>query len=346
MGQPFESEVERLEQMIRGGKNDAGKLQDHENDHAKQQGPIITEEPIYPHMRQPTRTPWLKITASVSGAVVTGLLFGWFFLSFFTDELLPNADQVTRNSLVSTVEEQESAEQSPTMNGDTDVGSTPASLLEDTENGELPINLPAVEYHILQHGIFSDAQGAYTALQQLQEKGLSAASERREHIHVYAGIAMNEQDANILKQKLDASDAESFRKVYTVPEVQKIQWHGEQTESVKAFFEGARELVGTISRLTALQLSADSPKPFEEHTMSEITKQHRAWSTHSGVISSGLSEEQQSHIAKMDNALNTAVMLLGEYNQNPAFSYLWQAQGAIIQYVLLENSILSELSVM
>lgn len=369
---PFDSEVQRLEQIIRGTDRPSvepasrsimppRRMPSYEEDHAEDRydsetgyydarpalGPIVTEGPSTTRMMRNSRTPWFKIGASVSGAVITGVVFGWFVLSLFTDVTLPGTQPVGDTPSDQIVTDTRDGEVNPpvpdggqTVIDHNDGDSKPAL----DQEGLLRVDLPARSYQILQHGIFSTTESAMAAQSTLQSMGFSGASEMRDNIHVYAGIATSREDAIALKHQLDEAEAEVFIKSYTIPAVSTVQWGGKATEAVAGYFEQGSALVESISRISAVQINSAEPTAFEPQSLEQIGAQHQAWSALSGEVSAGLSEDNRQLISKMDNAMNTAVMLLSEYNKNPSFSYLWQAQAAIMQFTFLENGLLSRLA--
>lgn len=378
---PFDAEVRRLEELIRGTEPGgtasnrinrrvgADQEERFEDQHAGEPGrfadetvfddsagPIVTEERLMTRMFRPPGTNWLKLVASAAGAIATGVLFGWFVLAMFTDLSMPASEPV-EHTAPSPASGGETVlpdpEDIPAGNGE--VSSQPdtdkqhsdqnADVPAQVQNGVLQIDLPARSYHILQHGIFSSADRAQTARQQLENMGFSGASELRGsgQYHVYAGLAVSREDAIALKHHLDQAEAESFIKAYGIPEVKAIRWEGGPTDAIAGYFRQGRELVELISRLTAVRINSAEPVQFEAQTLGTVTEKHRAWSGLSQEASSGLSEENREILKRMDNAMNTAVMLLAEYNKNPSFPYLWQAQAAVLQYTLLENGLLHKI---
>jgi len=63
-----------------------------------------------------------------------------------------------------------------------------------------------------------------------------------------------------------------------------------------------------------------------------------------GELAKDVPEQAQEVYQRMNNALTTAAESLFAYRKNPAVSYLWQAQSAVMNYVIQEKSLLRELS--
>jgi stage II sporulation protein B len=369
---PFDAEVQRLEALIRNSsppqEADSNRRSEPEPPmHGSGTVPIDVERPFMgetgyyasyvpvvssrpiTRVRRPPGSGLFKLIATVSAAVITGLLFGWLALSLFTEGTVPGLPNLSEPASKSSTGEgaYDAPPSTSPQNSETAAGTGGANGGKEpaaAENGLLEVNLPARTYFVLQNGIFSTPEGAQSAQAALENLGFASASEQRERIHVYAGLAATRADANALKLKLEQSDAEVFVKEYSIPAVRHIQWEGEASDGAAGYFHSADELVGLIARLTAVRIDSGEPMPFDDQTIGKIAEHHRAWSASAAAAASGLQAEDLETLKRMDNAVNTAVMLMAEYNRNPSVSYLWQAQAAITQYVLLENGLLTKLA--
>ena len=369
---PFDAEVQRLEALIRNSappqdadsirrtepdpqrRGSDAVLMDIEHPYMGETGyyasyvPVVSGRPVT-RVRRPPGSGLFKLIATVSAAVITGLMFGWLALSLFTEGTVPGLPNLSEPASKSSsgegandVPPSTAPQNSETVTGTggENVGSEPAAA----ENGLLEVNLPARTYFVLQHGIFSTKEGAQSAQAALENQGFASASEQRERIHVYAGLAATRADANALKLKLEQSDAEVFVKEYSIPAVRHIQWEGGASDEAAGYFHSADELVGLIARVTAVRINSGEAMPFDDETIGKIAEHHRAWSASASAAAAGLQTADQDTLKRMDNAINTAVMLMSEYNRSPSVSYLWQAQAAVTQYILLENGLLTKLA--
>jgi stage II sporulation protein B len=281
-------------------------------------------------------------------------MFGWFALSLITDGKLPGLAPAAEPAAQPTADGEDAPSDGRASNGETAAGTTKAGDADEPPAGEdgpgfIEVDLPTRTYFVLQHGIFSTPEAARSAQAALEDLGFAGVGEQRERIHVYAGLAVNRSDADALKRKLEQAEAEVYVKEYAVPAVRRIRWTGGKASGVAGgtaadYFHAADELVGLIARLTAVRINAGEPMPFDAQSIETIGERHRAWSAHAVAAAAGLQEEDRETLERMDNAVNTAVMLLAAYNRNPASSYLWQAQAAALQYVLLENGLLAKIA--
>jgi len=340
----FDRETERIEQMIRGTGNAV-------TEHGGEDGQIPTDggasdwpdtpyvDPTYVTTRYEhhTRTPWFKIVATVTGAVATGALLGFFVLSMFSGQLSGGAENGgTRLP--------EAAKNEPLPNGQ------PAAPVHSGQSAsadaaDVAVHIEAREYTLLQNGVFSNRQGAEAAIEELKKKGMAAAYYESDKFYVYAGLAPTRDEALSLSLLLQEQKLEVFVKPFVVPAVSKLRWHGERTDAVDTYFSRANELVRMIGGVTAFRLKEETPAPLEESAMQSIRSVHRTWSGSVTEVNDGFAEEEQAVLQKMNTALNTAVMSLEEYNKNPSAALLWQAQTAIMEYIFGERQLLGAAAV-
>ncbi|MDF2815834.1 MAG: hypothetical protein K0Q81_2034 [Paenibacillus sp.] len=286
-----------------------------------------------------SRTPWLKIVASVTGAITTGVLIGIFVLSLFSadDPGTPTAVNTGGNAQVNASPSSDSAvKPAPSSNV-----STAASAASAT----IAVKIPARSYTLLQYGAFQSKQGADSALAELRKLGLGAAVQSADKQYVYAGLTPGPDEAAAIKAKLQAQKTEVYVKTVTSPSVTSIKWNGKTPETVDSYFTQAAKLTSSLTNVTALHLKAAAPGPIENNTLQAIHSVHQTWSASVTAMGEGLAEEHRSIIQKMNTALNTAVLALDEYKKNPSASFLWQAQSGTMQYVLLEGELLHAIAV-
>jgi stage II sporulation protein B len=294
------------------------------------------------------RTPWLKIVASAVGAIATGALFGFLVLSLFSSDSADTASwwRLGSNSSASAVEEggvppATSANALPTAKdapAATDGAVAAASNLTST-----PVSLPAVTYSFIQSGVFSTAEGAEAAIAELRKNGLAAASEKSDKYSVYAGVALNRNEALPISSKLQSRKLDVFIKDYSIPAVQSMKWAGKPGGSPESYFAQGSKLASMIAGLTALHLQGDLSAP-EEATMTSLRSAHQQWTQAAVTAAEGLTAEHKAISDKMNTAINMAVRTLEEYKKNPSEAYLWQAQGELIKYILGEKELRTALT--
>lgn len=302
-----------------------------------------------------SRTPWLKIVASVTGAITTGVLIGFFVLSLFsaddgkkgnTGGSIPASKSeggVTAgtNTGVNTGTNSANADPSVKPNPSTSP-SAPASA--GASSATVSVRVPARTYTLLQYGAFANQQGADAAQAELRKLGLAAASQASDKVYVYAGLTPGRDEALALSTKLKAQKTEVYIKTLSIPAVTSIQWSGKQATAADTYFTQASKLAASLTNVTVLHLKEATPGPLEDNTLQAIHTVHQAWSGTASAMGEGLAEGQRAVLQKMNTALNTAVKSMDEYKKNPSASFLWQAQNGILQYVLLESELLRAIS--
>lgn len=357
---PFEAETERVERVIRETSN----ARPPEPVLEKERYPVEQEEyyngdtgyyeanrtnpryegeraaPTVVHSRyeRNNRTPLLKIIASVTGAVGTGVLIGYFVLSMFGGE---NALQGGVNlpglsgQPASTVPVQT---KTPAPDSSTAKGN--AAPTASTAAVTAPVNIAAQSYTLLQNGAYSSQQGADAAAAELRKKGLAAFVQPSDKYYVYAGVTASRDDALALSQLLKEQKLDLFLKAISLPAVSKIKWSGEQTATAEQYFTQNEKLVQTILNFSAARLKEKTPAAMDDATMRTITTAHQAWSGVSGTFAAGLGQEHKTAAQRLNTAMNTAVTSMNEYKKNASPAFLWEAQSSIMQLLFAQLELL------
>ncbi|CAM3501895.1 hypothetical protein [Marinicrinis lubricantis] len=343
---PFETEVERLERMIREsdqhvqnkppeasqGNQDLPKhsIPD-EPDHI----PIIDDQ-IYSRSKVYSRStvPWFKLVTSIGGAVITGAVFGLFVLQMFTGSDVVNQENAN------------GGEQNAQIIREGDVsGNSSQAEPVNHNSGSVQISYPGQTYYLLQHGIFSGDEGAQQAIQGLKEAGFAAAVQKGDQQAVFAGLTLNRDDALFISHLLQDENKEVYVKTFQLPAVDRVYWSGNSGKEFSDYLLESADLIKVVSTISMVHLEAEEASPLEDTTMDTIQASHQVWSQLASAAAKGAGEEQQKLIQQMNNLMDTAVATLGEYKKNPAKAYLWQAQSAAMEFVLLEQQLLDQIAV-
>jgi stage II sporulation protein B len=382
---PYEAEIQRIERLIREAdrervhpavRDEAADSQQEayppqhapfDDDGERRLGPIISEDVYSSSYIRKSKTPWTKIVFSVSSAVVTGVLFGWFVLSMFSGHddtpVYRGENGIVNDRTGDGGVGGATASNTPTAGGDVngatgrdadlppsadqaDAGSpspagTGANADESANSAASVLELPAQTWIMLQFGVFSTLDGTKQAQQQLFDRGFAGVSEQRDNYFVFAGIAANRDQAIPLKHRLDEAGLETYLKEYPLPAA-SIPWNGNAGAAAEYFRKG-EELVGRISSLCSDHLKNGGGTKLANADLAELYDLHREWSTAYGKAKAGLPGELAAQTEKMNNALNMAVVSLDAYQKNASDSHLWQAEAAAAQYVLLLRGLLAEL---
>lgn len=365
---PFDEETERIERMIRETNERNHPEVNRAPDYNVPHTPIIEEEQtdhpqerwngayIPPYEEQPVVTttryvryskpPWVKIISSVAAAVATGVLLGFFVLSMFDKPVVPT-EPGTKGQ----------AEQGPpaaaAANGPE--AADPAGAAGQAENGSLEaavqttaggadVNIAAKTYSVLQNGIFSSAEGAQTAQEDLRSKGLAGVTEQTDKHYVYAGIAADRNDALNLGKELQGRQIEIYVKNYSLPALTKVNWPG-SIEGLENYLALSDQMVQIISGMTAVHLEEESPTPMDSNSLQSLKERHEGWSGAASTVAKEASEEVKPILQKLDQAMNTALQSIDQYTKNPSTSMLWEAQTSLMNFVLTEKQLLETIAV-
>jgi stage II sporulation protein B len=369
---PFEAETEKVERMIResSGPRQPDRNPERHSEpipvqerfpverearydgHTGYYGPEETERRHGPHddgyvptavihgrYERHNRTPWLKIVASVSGAVATGVLIGFFVLSMFGGDELPGSQAGTTGGSgksASTV-----PVQTKTPATDPSGAKDNAAPASSSAAATVSVNIAAQSYTLLQNGVFSNQQGADAAAADLRKKGLAAHVQQSDKFYVYAGMAPSHDDALALSNVLKEQKMELFLKGLTLPAAAKIKWTGDSAGPAEQFFAQSHTLVQTIGNFAAARLKEKTPSAIDDKTLQTIHTAHQAWTGASGPFGAGLAQEQKASLQKWTTAMNTAVTSMDEYKKNQSSAFLWEAQSSLMQVLFAENELLA-----
>lgn len=376
---PFDAETEKVERIIRDSSSPRGPVPtpeqerypaernppdrypvEHEARHDGDTGYYETEWPepqagrygeeripptvIHGRYERYNRTPWLKIVASVSGAVATGVLIGFFVLSMFGGDDSPGGIPGPAGGLGKSPSATLPV-QTKTPAADPSGAKDNAAPASSASAAAVSVNIAAQSYTLLQNGVFSNEQGAQAAAAELKKKGLAAHVQPGDKYYVYVGMAPSHDDALALGNMLKEQKMELFLKAMAQPAVSKIRWSGEQSGAAEPFITQSNKLVQSIGSFSAARLKEKTPSAIDDKTLQTIHTAHQAWTGASGPFGAGLAQEQKATLQKWTTAMNTAVTSMDEYKKNPSTALLWEAQSSLMQVVFAENELLAAIKV-
>ncbi|MGC5774930.1 SPOR domain-containing protein [Paenibacillus pabuli] len=275
----------------------------------------LTDNENYSYKRNRPPRGW-KMIGSVTGALVTGALFGVVILSFFNREAVVDpGSKLPENQAVSAVTGQGGGE------------GTGQQAQEATIGGS---------YYALQYGVFSSPERAEQAKVELSQAGIAAGSDPEDGNRVYAGISADREEAKLLSSRLKAEGVELYVKEIVNPEVNPAVFGG-KAEDVQRFFTSGSALIEQLSTLSIQQLGQSVPAAVSSETMSAVQNQHQLWLTSLNSISPGLSSDVQPYVSAMEKSMTSAVNALAEFNKNPANVHMWSVQSDLMEYVLQQK---------
>jgi len=304
-------------------------------------------------LTQSVRPPWFKIVASVAGAVATGVFFGFFILSMFSQDPQDGNGGVRAPAATNVG----GADLQPSRDGASvalpdgqgrqpdAISSSDKTAVANANAAAVAVRLPERTYSLLQNGVFSSRQGADTAQAALRERGLAAVTEAADKFYVYVGIAANRSDAASLVNKLQLKPEEVYVKNYVLPEVKQVKWNGAASDALPGFLAEGDRLIRLMSEATVARLKEAQPSAIDETAMQQIRSAHQAWTGYAATVNDSAAGGVKPLLSPMNAAMNMAVLSLDKYAKDPAATYLWQAQSAIIQYVIAEKSLLAAIAV-
>ncbi|CAN7330391.1 hypothetical protein LJR153_001865 [Paenibacillus sp. LjRoot153] len=288
--------------------------------------------------------PWIRIATSVAGAVVTGIAFGFFVLSMFSSDRDTSTSIATSNPTKITVPSpntQAAASTTKTQTGTGDVA-LPATTVAVTA-----VQIPAKSYTFLQNGVFSSLQGAQAVQDSLNKKGLASALDNSDKLTVFVGFAKTKDDAIALRQGVQATDKtiEVFMKNVDFPAVTGIRWSGAKAESLPNYIAEGDKLVTTMSGLTLIHLAETKPTALTDVSLQSIRTSHQALITLGTGLTNGAGDDVKQLLTKMTTSINSAVQSMEEYKKTPSQALMWQAQSALMQYIIAQKNLLKAISV-
>lgn len=352
----FDTETHRIEQLIRssdgshvnpetgymgfGGNHREEELRDHRW--------FIPEQTAY--YKKSSNGSWFKIISSVAGAVVTGVVFGFLVLSMFSgdsshDKAKTPSDTVAATSGKNSGEAAGQAGKQPEPAAKAGDKSGNAAAVETIAKANavagsaIAVNLPAISYTFLQGGVFSSAQSAEAAASDFRKKGFAAVSEAGDKYPVFVGMALSRDDASKLSQAFQQKKLDVLLKTYDLPALSKIQWNGKQSDVFQNYIAQGDKLAQLILAQTIAHANDAKPGALDEKAYQAVKTAHQSWSATASAVNEGMAETGKASASKMNSALNSAVDSLEEYKKNPSSAVLWQAQSALMQYVVAEKEL-------
>jgi len=279
---------------------------------------------VYPELgnvsyrpRRPA-SPW-KVIGTITGAVVTGALFGFVILSFFKDG--------SGGSIV------------PVKPGTESVAESSG---EPAKAAPVAVSVQGRSYYVLQYGLFSTKEGTEQAKQELEQYGLAAGSDPDEEYRVYAGISPDREQAKLLSSQLKDKGVDLYVKEITLPAVSELKFAGD-ADTASRYFETSSELASKLSSLSAALLSQEKPATLNADETAAVTDVHSRWTEAMKSFQTGLGQEEEQLGKQIEQTMNSAVSALTEYNRNANKALLWEIQSRMMQYVMQQKELISKL---
>ncbi|WP_366293781.1 SPOR domain-containing protein [Paenibacillus sp. AN1007] len=275
----------------------------------------MVESENYSYKRNRPPRGW-KMIGSVSGALVTGALFGMVILSFFNKD--------------GTAKPEEMLPVNQTVSAGTDQGGAGGTAVQ------LETSSAGGTYYALQYGVFSSPERAEQAKLELTQAGIAAGSDPEDGNRVYAGISADREEAKLLSTRLKSQGVELYVKEIVNPEVNPAIF-GNKQEDASLFFQNSSALVDQLSTLSIQQLGQSVQAAVAPERMAALQTQHETWLTGIKNLAPGMAADVQPIVASMEKSMNSAVTAVAEYNKNPDAVHMWAVQSDLMEYVLQQK---------
>lgn len=344
---PFDAETERIEQLIRNSEARRDRKEpdvDQETpsyytapkaDQSFQNVSFYDELPVRTtYQKRGKSTNWFSLTTSITGAILTGIVLGMFVLSMFRGEAnpLPNSNEeaTVDNGLAAVLNEGETT---------SDVVNDESSISGDVNNAThlTAVILPEQTYFFIQNGVFSTLEGANMSVQLLKDMGLSGAVSHTDQFSVFAGAALEREDALLLSHYLQSETLEVFIKPYILPAVQQLTWAGQEGNQIQGYLEKGRSLVKLILGMTSTGLQNINDSSLAASDKQLVQQEHKLWTKAANQLAADATEDVKALVQQMNKSLNSAVLTLEQYDKNPTEVYLWQAQAAVSEHIIAQK---------
>lgn len=309
--------------------------------------PVIEEEDSYKYKRRHnyarhTRPPWMKILMSITGAIVTGVAFGFIVLNMFS-----NHSESVKTMVNSIVQQPDSGgfkadSKQPVNNADGASGSAGATT--KSANGMLSVYIPPASFTLMQAGAYSSVDAAEAEVAKLQNQGHEGYLQHSDKYYVYTGVADNHNDALPLSQRLQDDKVDIYLKDEAFPAVKTLKWSGLKPMIVQNYFSMGNQLVMMLSALSAQHLAEKIPTAESASSLKTLQDHHQSWTQSASLIQDGVPASQRSSIQTMNKSLNTAIVTLTSYQSNPSISYLQQIQTSLLQFIFTERELYDALT--
>lgn len=265
-----------------------------------------------------------KVIGTVTGAVVTGALFGFVVLSLFKD-----------GSGGTVMNPKQAAEGQKTAISVHAQASTDGELA-----AAVPVDIKAQTYYMLQYGVFSTSERALQAQKELLQYGIAAGNDPDHENRVYAGISTDREQAKLLSNQLKAQGMDLYVREIALPAEASLHFNGEG-DTVNQYFTASSKLVAELCQMSASLLGKDQPARLSSNETAALTDLHQQWTEASKSFQTGLNQEADTLGKQLDQTMNSALSSVEEYNKNSSKGHLWEIQSVMMQYIIQQKELMT-----
>lgn len=271
-------------------------------------------------------TNWWKLSGSIAGAVMTGVLFGAVVLAVFNQDI---AMPVPTGGVPSQTDPATSVSSTAPNSSESSVSLPPVG-----------IKLPNKTYYFLQYGVFSTAQGVQLAQEELRASGIAAARDTVDEKRVYAGVSSEREQAKLLGNELKAKGVNLIIHEVGFPKAAVVPFQGEAA-TLENYFKSSVAIVDLLSTASADRLQQAEAKALNEAEMKALQAAHQEWMDAATGIQGKLAGKQLEAITVMDKSIHSAIEAISEFNKKGAKTLLWEVQNELMKFILAEQHMIS-----
>jgi stage II sporulation protein B len=271
-------------------------------------------------------TNWWKLSGSIAGAVMTGVLFGAVVLAVFNQDItmpVPTGGVPSQSDPTTSVS-----------------STTPNPNESSTSIPPVGIKLPDKTYYFLQYGVFSTAQGVQLAQEELRASGIAAARDTVDEKRVYAGVSSEREQAKLLGNELKTKGVNLIIHEVVFPRAAVVPFQGEAA-LLENYVESSVAIVDLLSTASADRLQQAKAKALDEAELKALQKAHQEWIASATGIQGKLAGKQLEAVTVMDKSIHSAVEAMSEFNKKGAKPLLWEVQNELMKFILAEQHMLS-----
>ncbi|WP_459954347.1 SPOR domain-containing protein [Paenibacillus pini] len=269
---------------------------------------------------------WWKVAGTVTGAVVTGALFGFVILSFFKTGADTQIPVHTNQQTVSINKE----------------GNEPSNPDASGLAAPVSVSIQPQSYYMLQYGVFSSADRAEQAVKELQQYGIAAGRDNDQENRVYAGVSPDREQAKLLSGQLKTQGMELYVREVTTPAPTALRFNG-TSDDLNQYFAVSDELIASLTQTSASLLGQDNPGALSNKETTALINLHQKWTESVKLLQTGLGSQEANRVETLEKSMNSALSALTEYNKNSSKGHLWEVQSSMMKYIMEQKQLMNSL---
>lgn len=211
-------------------------------------------------------------------------------------------------------------------------GSSSEAVLPATAALQETVAFPTIHMDVIQGAAFSEKEKGEQVVLETQQLGLPAVLTNGEETqYMFMGIANDQSKAQELSQLINEKGQDVYVKTYTVD-------GGETSmggEVAATWFSSAHATMVHLSEITSAQLINGGTTTLNQEQMETvITSLDQLKDARDGAFAD-IGDDAMPFSLSMSDELHLAGQKLVEYNQNKDSTYLWDAQQALLQSLVM-----------